>query len=126
MKLSSKQTLQLLAIAQDAQRDTALDLDEVAFVTLMRICRDYVDPKRYPAVIDREKWFLDRLNKFRIRFFEKIEGYDVRIILRRLSAGVLPHRGRGRPPCGLPSEWMLHGSGMDGRRRIYDVRPLNQ
>ena len=61
MKLSSKQTLQLLAIAQDAQRDTALDLD-----------RDYVDRKRYPAVIDREKWFLDRLNKFRIRFFEKI------------------------------------------------------
>ena len=72
MKLSSKQTLQLLAIAQDAQRATALDLDEVAFVTLMRICRDYVDRKRYPAVIDREKWFLDRLNKFRIRFFEKI------------------------------------------------------
>ena len=55
MKLSSKQTLQLLAIALDAQRDTALDLDEVAFVTLMRICRDYVDRKRYPAVIDREK-----------------------------------------------------------------------
>ena len=72
MKLSSKQTFQLLAIAQDAQRDTALDLDEVAFVTLMRICRDYVDHKRYPAVIAREKWFLARLNKFRIRFFEKI------------------------------------------------------
>lgn len=72
MKLSSKQTLQLLAIAQDAQRDTALDLDEVAFVSLMRICRDYVDPSRYPVVSDREKWFIDRLNKFRIRFFEKI------------------------------------------------------
>lgn len=74
MKLSSKQTLQLLAIAQDAQRDTALDLDEVAFVTLMRICRDYVDIKRYPLIKDekREKWFIDRLNKFRIRFFEKI------------------------------------------------------
>ena len=55
MKLSSKQTLQLLAIAQDAQRDTALDLDEVAFVTLMRICRDYVDIKRYPLIKDEKR-----------------------------------------------------------------------
>ena len=67
--LTGKQIGQLLAIAQDTQKT---GLDEVAFITLMRICRDYVDPSRYTAVIDREKWFIDRLNKFRIRFFEKI------------------------------------------------------
>ena len=34
------------------------------FITLMRICRDYVDPSRYPVVPDREKWMIERLNKF--------------------------------------------------------------
>jgi len=70
--LTTKQTLQLLRIAENAQRGIGLDLDEVAFVSLMRICRDYVDHRRYPGVIDRDKWFADRLKKFRIRFFDKI------------------------------------------------------
>ena len=46
--LTTKQTLQLLRIAQNVQRGTGLD--EVAFVTLMRICRDYVTPGLYPAI----------------------------------------------------------------------------
>ena len=72
MKLSSKQIGQLLTIVQSTQPATGLD--EIAFITLMRICRDYVDIKRYPLIKDekREKWFIERLNKFRIRFFEKI------------------------------------------------------
>lgn len=70
MALTNKQALQLLHIAEYTQQ--AIGLDELAFVALMRICRDYVDPNRYPAVCDREKWFMDRLNKYRIRFFEKI------------------------------------------------------
>ena len=70
--LTTKQTLHLIRIAENAQRGIGLDLDEVAFVSLMRICRDYVDHRRYPGVIDRDKWFADRLKKFRIRFFEKI------------------------------------------------------
>lgn len=70
--LTTKQVLQLLRIAQNVQRGTGLD--EVAFVTLMRICRDYVTPGLYPAIPgdERDKWFMDRLNKFRVRFFEKI------------------------------------------------------
>lgn len=70
MSLTTKQTLQLLQMAENTQKTIALD--ELAFITLMRICRDYVDPSRYPAVCDREEWFMDRLNKYRIRFFEKI------------------------------------------------------
>lgn len=70
MALTTKQTLQLFQIAENTQKTIALD--ELAFITLMRICRDYVDPNMYPAMPDREKWFLDRLNKYRIRFFEKI------------------------------------------------------
>ena len=70
MSLTTKQTLQLLQMAENTQK--AIALNELAFITLMRICRDYVDPGRYPAVCDREKWFMDRLNKYRTRFFEKI------------------------------------------------------
>lgn len=70
MALTTKQTLQLLRMSENTQK--AIALDELAFIALMRICRDYVDPSRYPAVCDREKWFMDRLNKYRIRFFEKI------------------------------------------------------
>ena len=51
--LTTKQTLQLLRIAQNVQRGTGLD--EVAFVTLMRICRDYVTPGLYPAIPDDER-----------------------------------------------------------------------
>lgn len=69
-ELTVKQTLQLYNIARNTQQ--GMGLDELAFITLMRICRDYVDPSRYPVVPDREKWMIERLNKFRIRFFEKI------------------------------------------------------
>ncbi|WP_300258057.1 hypothetical protein [uncultured Alistipes sp.] len=69
-ELTVKQTLQLYNIARNTQQ--GMGLGEIAFITLMRICRDYVDPSRYPVVPDREKWMIERLNKFRIRFFEKI------------------------------------------------------
>lgn len=69
-ELTVKQTLQLYNIARNTQQ--GMGLDELAFITLMRICRDYVDPSRYPVVPNREKWMIERLNKFRIRFFEKI------------------------------------------------------
>lgn len=69
-ELTEKQVGQLYKIAANTQQ--GIGLDEVAFVTLMRICRDYVDHRRYPGVIDRDKWFADRLKKFRIRFFAKI------------------------------------------------------
>ena len=70
--LTSKQEQQLFAIARNTQQ--GIGLDELAFITLMRICRDYVDQSRYPAITGdrREKWLIDRLNKFRIRFFEAI------------------------------------------------------
>ena len=69
-ELTVKQTLQLYNIARNTQQ--GMGLDELAFISLMRIWRDYVDPSRYPVVPDREKWMIERLNKFRIRFFEKI------------------------------------------------------
>ena len=73
--LTPKQIVQLINIAGNIQNQTSTPVfDEVAFVTLMRICRDYVTPGLYPAIPDdeRDKWFMDRLNKFRVRFFEKI------------------------------------------------------
>lgn len=70
--LTIKQTGQLFRIAADTQQCTGLD--ELAFVTLMRICRDYVHPNLYTAIPDedRDKWLMRRLKKFRIRFFDKI------------------------------------------------------
>ncbi len=70
--LTDKQILQLLTIAKNTQR--GVGLDELAFVSLMRICRDYVDRGCYPAIRgeQRDRWFMDRLNKYRIRFFEKM------------------------------------------------------
>lgn len=71
-ELTEKQVGQLYKIAANTQQ--GIGLDEVAFVTLMRICRDYVNPNLYTSIPDeeRDKWFADRLKKFRIRFFEKI------------------------------------------------------
>ena len=70
--LTDKQFLQLLTIAKNTQR--GVGLDELAFVSLMRICRDYVDRVHCPALTGerRDRWFMDRLNKYRIRFFEKM------------------------------------------------------
>ena len=70
--LTTKQRLQLFRITEDVQRSVCLD--ELAIITLMRICRDYVDRGRYPTIAGepRKKWLIERLDKFRIRFFEKI------------------------------------------------------
>lgn len=70
--LTTKQRLQVLEVADALQKTIIPNCGDVAFITLMRICRDYVDQSRYPAVKDRESWLIERLNKYRIRFFEKI------------------------------------------------------
>ncbi len=71
--LTTKQKFQLLDIADNIQKRAFYKPgDEVAFITLMRICRDYVDKTTYPAIKDRDTWLLERLKKFRIRFYEKI------------------------------------------------------
>ena len=70
--LTTKQRLQLFRITADVQR--SMCLDELAFITLMRICRDYAMPSICPAITgtDRDEWLRERLNKFRIRFFGRI------------------------------------------------------
>lgn len=70
--LTCKQFSQLVTIVQDTQKSTGLE--EMAFITLMRICRDYTTPSLYPQLrgADRDRWFMERLGKFRIRFFERI------------------------------------------------------
>ena len=70
--LTDKQFSQLWTIAQNTQK--SIGLDELAFITLMRICRDYVDRSIYPTISgeQRDKWFLERLDKFRVRFFAKV------------------------------------------------------
>ena len=71
--LTTKQKIQLWEFADKAQMKTGSPVgDEIAFVTLMRICRDYVDKTMYPTVVDRDAWLIERLKKFRIRFYEKI------------------------------------------------------
>ncbi len=44
--------------------------DEIAFITLMRICRDYATSIAEEP--QRDRILFDRLKKFRIRFYEKI------------------------------------------------------
>lgn len=44
--------------------------DEIAFITLMRICRDYATSIAEEP--QRDKLLIDRLKKYRIRFYEKI------------------------------------------------------
>jgi hypothetical protein len=72
VQLSCKQEFQLIRAAREAQAVPVGD-DTVGFVTLMRICRDYVSDC-YPLVKgeERDKWLIERLNKYRIRFFDKI------------------------------------------------------
>lgn len=47
---------------------------ETPFVVLMRICRDYVtkDGLQRLSDEDRVKYLTERLDKFRIKYFEKI------------------------------------------------------
>jgi hypothetical protein len=70
--MTYKQQLQILKFADTLNtRDLS---EDSAFVTLMRICRDYVDLYQYPLVKgdDRDKWLAERLQKFRIRYYDKI------------------------------------------------------
>jgi hypothetical protein len=48
--------------------------DEIAFIVLMRICRDYANPYAYPLMTGevRDKWLIEKLQRFRIKYFEKV------------------------------------------------------
>lgn len=70
--LSPKQRLQLINIANNVQEIHNND-EASMFVALMRICRDYVSTA-FPLLTDeaRDKWFIERLKKYRIKYYEKI------------------------------------------------------
>ena len=73
--LSSKQKSQLHSIAKNTELMINQPIsDDVAFVVLMRICRDYVNPYTHPFLTNecRDKWLIERLQKYQIRFFQKI------------------------------------------------------
>lgn len=75
--LTAKQERQLIRLAeQEATRQKLIrgDEQETAFIVFIRICRDYLDNSLYPCVIgaDREKWLINRLNKYKIKYYEKI------------------------------------------------------
>lgn len=71
--LTNKQRYQLLKIADNVQMGTGSPVgDEIAFVTLMRICRDYVTRQSCLRGADEKEWLYKRLEAFRIRFYEKI------------------------------------------------------
>ena len=72
-RLTTKQTLQLLKIAENTQNLSIPTDSDSAFISLMRICRDYVD-NVLPLVRDeqRDKMLLERLKKYRIKYIEKI------------------------------------------------------
>ncbi|MCD7971371.1 MAG: hypothetical protein LUG18_01715 [Candidatus Azobacteroides sp.] len=71
--MTSKQCQQLTNLVEKYQPFHAPD-NQLAFVVLMRICRDYCDPSIYPMMDEeqREQYFLERLKKYKIKFFEKI------------------------------------------------------
>lgn len=70
--LTDKQRYQLLKIADRVQMGTGSPVgDQIAFVTLMRICRDYVIRQSCLREADKERLY-KRLEAFRIRFYEKI------------------------------------------------------
>ena len=69
--LTTKQKLQLLEIADNIQKRAFYKPgDEIAFITLMRICRYYATSIAEEP--QRDKFLLDRLKKYRIRLYEKI------------------------------------------------------
>lgn len=71
--LNNKQTRQLLKIASDVQHADLMQDENTVFIVLMRICRDYTGTG-FPALQGeaRDKWFLERLQKYRLKYFEKI------------------------------------------------------
>ena len=72
--LTEKQFLQLVNIAKSTESQTRQTDESTAFVVLMRICRDYADPRSYPLLDGeaRDKWLIKRLQKYQTKFFEKI------------------------------------------------------
>ena len=72
--LTNKQFQQLVNIAKSTESQTRQTDESAAFVVLMRICRDYADPYSYPLLTgeSRNKWLIERLQKYQVKFFEKI------------------------------------------------------
>ena len=73
--LSNKQVAQLINISSNLQKSIGFPVDnDVVFIVLVRICRDYISPSLYPLIQGeaRDKWFLDRLARYRLRYFGQI------------------------------------------------------
>lgn len=75
--LTHKQRSQLLKISEDVQGEILQPVtgeceESIAFVQLMRICRDYTVYGAHGGRYRNEKALLERLNKFNIRFYENI------------------------------------------------------
>lgn len=71
--LTFKQREQLFELANNVQSLYSTD-DSVAFVVLMRICRDYVSKYSFPLINgkDRDEWLLERLKNYRIKYIDSI------------------------------------------------------
>ena len=75
--LSTKQVIQLLTIANNLEKEigwTCAGSQNTAFVSLIRICRDYVEFCKRPLAKkeDANRSLLERLDKFYIRYFDKL------------------------------------------------------
>lgn len=71
VNLTSKHYHQLFTIADNIEKDVRNISAESALVSLMRICRDYADKTYFPHV-DRERTLIERLTKWRIRYYDQI------------------------------------------------------
>lgn len=74
--LSLKQRQQLMAIANNVQEEIAAPLSapdgaDIAFVQLMRICRDYATTGHWGRSGNADM-LIKRLDKFKTRFYETI------------------------------------------------------
>lgn len=72
--LTWKQEKQLIDCANETNEKLRGNEQEQPFIVLMRICRDYANTQFKPLLrgADREKWLIERLNNYRIKYFEKI------------------------------------------------------
>lgn len=77
LSLSYKQLYQLVSMACNLESEigwTRAGSSTTAFVSLMRICRDYVEMRKRPLAKkeDMAKVLLERLDKFYTRYFEEL------------------------------------------------------
>lgn len=75
--LSWKQKQQLIRIADNVQQTINTPLSgtengDIAFIQLMRICRDFAVKGVYFGAYKNEEYLIERLKKFNTRFYEDI------------------------------------------------------